>query len=144
MTLIQAYTQWKHRFTENISLNAGIHFQTLTLNNSSVIEPRIGLKYVTADKNILSFGYGLNSLMQSPLIYFYQTNFNGSVTYTNRNLEFAKSQQVVASYDHNISNNLHLRTEIYYQIITNAPVETIPNGFSLLNLRMPFCSLISI
>jgi hypothetical protein len=132
---LQAYTQWKHRFSENISLHAGIHFQTLTLNNTSALEPRIGLKYVTRDKNILAFGYGLYSLMQSPLIYYYQTlvNANGAVAYTNKNLGFTKSQQFVGSYDYNISNNLHLKTELYYQLITNAPVETKLNSFSLLN-----------
>lgn len=133
MALLQAYTQWKHRFSENISLNAGVHFQTVTLNNTSALEPRIGLKYVTPDKNILAFGYGLYSLMQSPLVYYYQTLVNGAAAYTNKNLGFTRSQQFVGSYDYNISNNLHLKTEVYYQLIANAPVETKPNGFSLLN-----------
>ncbi|WP_018614761.1 TonB-dependent receptor [Segetibacter koreensis] len=133
MTLLQAYAQWKHRFSENISLNAGVHFQTVTLNNKSALEPRIGLKYVTPDKNILSFGYGFYSFIQSPLVYFYQTLANGAVVNTNKNLGFTKSQQFVGSYDFNISNNMHLKTELYYQLITDAPVETKPNGFSLLN-----------
>lgn len=132
-TLVQAYTQWKHRFSESISLNAGVHFQTLTLNNSSALEPRIGLKYVAPNKNILAFGYGLNSLMQSPLIYFHQTLVNGAVAYTNKNLGFTRSHHFVGSYDYNISNDLHFKTEVYYQFITNAPVETKLNSFSLLN-----------
>lgn len=85
LSLIQAYSQWQHRFTENLSLNTGAHFQWLTLNNFIAVEPRIGLKYVTPNKNIFGFGYGWYSLMQSPLVYFYQTNINGNVYYTNKN-----------------------------------------------------------
>jgi hypothetical protein len=133
LSLIQVYTQWQHRFTENLSLNTGVHFQSLTLNKSTAVEPRIGLKYVTKNKNILGLGYGWYSLMQSPLIYFYQTNIDGNVYYTNRNLGFTRSEQMVASYDYNISNNMHLKTELYYQLIKNAPVETRSTGFSLLN-----------
>lgn len=133
MLLFQTYAQWKHRFTEGLSLNAGLHFQTLTLNQTSALEPRIGLKYVARNKNVLSFGYGMHSLMQSPLIYFYQTNVNGALTFTNKNLKFTKSHHFIGSYDHNLSKTIHLKTELYYQKINNAPVDTPPNGFSLLN-----------
>lgn len=133
MLLLQTYAQWKRRFSESISLNVGLHFQTLTFNHTSVFEPRIGLKYVSPDKNILSFGYGMHSLIQSPLIYFYQTNINSAIFFTNKNLGFTKSHQLVTSYDYSISNNIHLKTEVYYQIIKNAPVDANPNGFSLLN-----------
>jgi hypothetical protein len=133
MALIQAYAQWKHRFSESISLNGGVHFQTLTLNKTSAFEPRLGLKYVTPGKNIFALGYGMYSLIQSPIIYFYRTVVNGVAAYTNKNLGFTKSQHFVASYDYNISSNVHLKTEIYYQSISNAPVEPGPNGFSLLN-----------
>jgi hypothetical protein len=78
-------------------------------------------------------GYGQNALMQSPMIYFYQTQSDGAVKYTNRNLGFTRSQQFVASYDWTILPNLHLKTETYYQRIRNAPVETRPSGFSLSN-----------
>ena len=54
IALIQAYVQWQHRFSENFLINTGMHFQTLTLNKSGVIEPRIGLKYITANKNIFA------------------------------------------------------------------------------------------
>jgi len=133
LSLIQAYSQLQHRFTEHLSLNTGAHFQYLTLNNSIAIEPRIGIKYVTSHKNILGFGYGWYSLMQSPLVYFYQTHINDDVYYTNKNLGFTRSEQYVVSYDYNISRNIHLKTELYYQRIKNAPVETRPTGFSLLN-----------
>lgn len=133
LALIQFYSQWQHRFTENFLVDVGAHFQMLTLNHSNAEEPRIGLKYVTPHKNIFGFGYGWYSLMQNPLIYFYQTDINGKVYYTNKNLGFTRSEQFVASYDYNISRNIHLKTEIYYQLIKNAPVETRPTGFSLLN-----------
>jgi hypothetical protein len=80
--LIQVYAQWKHRFTEKLTLNTGLHFQTLLLNNTSAVEPRIGLKYAFAPRQTLSLGYGLHSQMQNPLVYFYQTQQNaGSSVY---------------------------------------------------------------
>jgi len=133
ISLLQAYGQWQHRFNENLSLNTGLHYQTLTLNNSYSLEPRIGLKFVTPNKNNIAFGYGWYSIMQSPLIYFYQTALNNQVYYTNINLGFTKSEQFVASYDYRVSNDIHLKTELYYQLIKSAPVETTPTGFSLLN-----------
>ena len=39
----------------------------------------------------------------------------------------------MGSYDYNISTSLHLKTEVYYQKLTNVPVETSSSGFSLLN-----------
>jgi hypothetical protein len=133
MTLLQAYAQWKHRFNDNLSLITGLHYQILTLNNSSNLEPRAGLKYSLGNKDALSFGYGLHSLMQSPLVYFYQTQIAGRTYYSNENLGFTKSQHFILGYDHIFGNAVHAKIEAYYQAITNVPVQTKPTGFSLLN-----------
>lgn len=131
--LIHGYAQWKHRFTDKLSLNAGLHFQTLTLNNSTAIEPRAGLKYDVNNQHSFSLGYGMHSQMQSPVIYFYQGYVDGKTVYPNKNLDFTKSQHIVLGYNYKINPSLIFKTELYYQNISNVPVEQFPSGFSLLN-----------
>jgi hypothetical protein len=131
--LLQAYTQWKHRFTQKISFTAGLHFQTLTLNKSKSFEPRVGLKYEINNRHAVSLGYGMHSQMQSPVIYFYQTYYNGNTIYTNKNLGFTRSRHFVLAYNYKINPTLLLKTEWYYQNLSNVPVEQKSSGFSLLN-----------
>ena len=44
-TLSQGYVQWQHRFSEKLTLNSGLNYLHFALNNSSSLEPRLGLKY---------------------------------------------------------------------------------------------------
>ncbi|MES2652076.1 MAG: TonB-dependent receptor [Bacteroidota bacterium] len=133
MSLIQGYVQWKHRFTEKLSFNAGLHAQALTLNNTTAFEPRLGMKYIVNNKNVFSLGYGMHHQIQSPVVYFYQTKIANQVHYTNKNLDFTRSQHLIAGYTYYISNNLNLKSEVYYQHIKNVPVEQKSSGFSMLN-----------
>ena len=66
--LYQLYTQWKHNFTDNFSVNAGLHFQYFGLNGSNVTEPRAGLEWNPAPGKTISFGYGLLSQTQPKLM----------------------------------------------------------------------------
>ncbi|MCC6287921.1 MAG: TonB-dependent receptor [Chitinophagaceae bacterium] len=131
--LLQAYAQWKHRFTNKFSLNAGLHFQTLTLNNASAIEPRAGLKYDISNRHSLNLGYGMHSQMQSPVIYFFQSYVDGNIVYSNKELGFTKSQHIVLGYNYKINPTLIFKTELYYQDVSHVPVERFASGFSLLN-----------
>jgi hypothetical protein len=131
--LIQGYVQWKHRFTEKLTLNTGLHYQTLLLNNTSALEPRFGLKYTVSRRHTLSLGYGLHSQMQNPLVYFCQAQQSQGATYTNRELDFTQSHHFVAGYTAALGNSISLKTEIYYQHIRNVPVEKTSSGFSMLN-----------
>jgi len=139
--LAQAYAQWKHRFSNSLSLNTGLHFQTLALNSSTSIEPRVGLNYNASYKHSFSFGYGMHSQMQSPLVYFYQTKKNNQITYTNKDLDFTKSHHLVLGYNYAITNAWNLKTEVYYQHIYNVPIEMKSSGFSLLNEGADFSML---
>jgi hypothetical protein len=130
--LLQGFAQFKRRFSEKLSATGGLHYQILTLNQSQSLEPRLGIQYVSERHNVLALGLGVHTQMQSPLLYFYQTNV-WRVLYTNKNLGFTRSEHLVASYDYNIVPGLHLKTEVYYQDISNVPVELRPTSFSVLN-----------
>ena len=139
--LMQAYVEWKHRFTEQLSINAGLHEQLLTLNNDNSLEPRAGFEWNFAPKQILSAGYGLHSQLQPRLIYFAQTLVDtADLKYiqTNRKLKFSRSNQFVLGYHILFTQNLHLKLEAYYQSLFDIPVEKNPSYFSVVNYGANF------
>lgn len=138
-SLFQAFTQWQHRFTEQVTLNAGLHYQYLFLNKTWALEPRMGVKYQFKERQSLNFGYGLHSQLQPFQAYFREdTTAKGETIRTNINLGFTKSHQFVLGYENSLGNNLRLKIETYYQYIFNAPVERNPSSFSLLNSGADF------
>jgi hypothetical protein len=137
--LAQAFVQAKYNISENLILNAGVHSQKFFLNNSVSVEPRLGLKYAVNSKSSFSLGYGLHSQMQPINVYFLQTqNTDGSYDYNNKNLDFTKSQHFVLGYDLQPFNDWRLKTEVYYQAISNVPVNTFSSSYSMLNTGSTF------
>jgi hypothetical protein len=137
--LSQAYAQWQHRFTDQLILNAGLHFQLFGLNNTNAIEPRIGLKYKLNEKQSLNIGLGLHSQLQPLQTYFQETTDNQDrLIRSNEDLGFTRSQHFVIAYDNSLSKNLRMKIEAYYQNITKAPVESVSSSFSLLNAGATF------
>lgn len=131
--LTQAYLQYKHRITDRLTVTGGIHFQHLSLNGEMAVEPRVGLKYYAGARSILSLGYGLHSQMQSPLVYFLQTHTAGQTQYTNKQLGFTKNQHFVGGYTLHITNTLYIKSEAYFQYLSNVPVAAYSSGYSVLN-----------
>jgi len=62
--LLQAYSQSKYNFTNNLVLNIGVHSQIFTLNNRFSIEPRIGLSWIFLPHQVLGISYGLHSQLE--------------------------------------------------------------------------------
>jgi hypothetical protein len=135
--LAQAYVHWQYRITEKVALNTGLHYQLFTLNASQNVEPRAGIRWQLSAKHALSLAYGLHSQTQPLIYYFYKTlnPADGSYAETNRNLGLSKSQHLVAGYDFNLSHNLRIKVESYYQYLYAIPVSMhAPNSFSMLNV----------
>lgn len=136
--LLQAYTQWKHRFNNNISFVAGLHFMELGINNTSALEPRMSVRYKINNKNAVSLGYGLHDQQQSIYSYYVQTYTPQGILFTNKNLAFTQSQHIVASYDLNLTGNMRIKVETYYQALNNVPVNTYSSSYSALNEGLSF------
>ncbi len=136
--LEQAYVQWKHRFSKDLSLVAGLHGQFLDINNSFAVEPRAALRYSFNVRNAVSIGYGMHSQAQNVYSYFVQTPSTTGVTYTNKYLDFTRSQQVIAAYDLNISASMRVKVEAYYQMLDNVPVTQTSGSYSSLNSGADF------
>lgn len=138
-TLYQFYTTWRHRFSNQFSLNAGLHGQYYSLNEQFVAEPRVSLQYIVNENHSLSAGYGLHHQAQNVTTSFIQTKTpDGEVQLTNKDLGFTQSHHYVLTYDWNISSNTRLKAEAYYQQLNKVPVERSASSFSALNTGVSF------
>lgn len=130
----QAYSQWKHDFSDKVSLLAGLQYEHFFLNNTNSIEPRGGIKYNFRPKQSLNFGYGLHGQIQPLAFYFYQTQtVTGEYIKTNEKLGFTKSHHFVLGYDYLISSEFRFKAETYYQYLFNVPIRKTASSFSMLN-----------
>lgn len=137
--LIQAYFHSKYNFTNELTLNLGIHTQLLTLNNSYAIEPRLGVKYQFSKSSNLSFGYGMHSQMQPLDSYFFQSfDSQGNPKQLNQGMDFSRSQQLVMGYEILPFKSWRFKTEIYYQYLSKIPVQKNPTSYSMLNAGATF------
>ena len=137
--LAQAFVHGKFNLSDQLTLNAGLHSQKFFLNESFSIEPRLGLKYAINSQSSFNLGYGLHSQMQPINVYFLQRqNQDGSYSYNNKNLDFTKSQHFVLGYDLQPLKDWRLKTEIYYQQLSNVPVNTFSSSYSMLNTGSSF------
>ncbi len=139
MILFQSYVQGQHKFSQKFSVYAGLHYQYFTLNESYRVEPRASFKWAFADNQSLSGGFGMHSQLQPRLMYFTKTNYtDGTFAYTNKNLDFSKSNQYVLSYDYLINRDLRLKVETYYQYLYDIPVEMKSSTYSTINYGTKF------
>ena len=88
--LINAFSNTTYNINNDISLNIGLNSQFFALNNKYTIEPRFGIKYSFLPNQIISFGYGLHSLLESLNYYFAKNSISGNEL-INKNLDFTKS-----------------------------------------------------
>jgi hypothetical protein len=137
--LAQAFAHLKYNATEKLTLNAGVHSQRFFLNNSTSVEPRIGLIYNATNNSSFNFGYGLYSQMQPINVYFLQsTDANGNTVYNNKNLDFIKSHHFVLGYNIQPCSDWRIKTEMYYQSIYSVPINTFSSSYSMLNTGATF------
>jgi hypothetical protein len=133
----QGFATWMNRVTEKLSLQLGVHYLGLAINETYSVEPRAGIKYTVNEKQSLSLGYGLHSQIQPIGVYFAEvSDSSGKVFTPNKNLELTKSHHVVVGYDRMLKPWLHVKLEAYYQHLFDVPVGTdTSENFSILNLR---------
>ena len=130
--MIQPYLSWKHKFSDDLILTAGLTSLYMSLGDSySPIEPRMGLKWNVSKNGALSFGMVYHSQTQ-PLYTRYYIN-EGNTTAHNEDLGLTYSKHIVLGYSHQLNKNFGLKTEAYYQDLSGIPVETAPSAFSLTN-----------
>ena len=132
----QAFAQWQYKPSNNITVNAGMHYFRLAHNNTSSVEPRFSAKWNINNKSSVAVGYGLHSQMQTLSVYFAEQKLpDGTVIMPNKDLDLTKSHHYVFSYSYRISKNLLAKAELYYQQLFNVPV-SIYDSSSLSTLNI--------
>lgn len=133
--ITQVFSQVQYHLNDRTTLNAGLHYLRLWLNNTQSIEPRVSIERQLSEKQTISFGYGLHSQVQPIGIYFAETtDTNGVVSKPNENLGFTKAHHFVLSYNYLFNPNLRVKTEVYYQALFNVPISKEgATSYSMLN-----------
>jgi hypothetical protein len=136
LILFQAYAQWQHKFSDQLSLVSGLHYQQTNLNNKIALEPRFSLQWQISPSQSFSLGYGLHSQMQARSVYFREVltdTLQRIYVQQNKNLDFTKSQHIVLGYNILLNENLRLKAEAYYQNLYRIPVKSYPSPICVLN-----------
>ena len=137
--LIQPYVQSQYRFSNKWTVNLGLHSQYLTINETLAIEPRFALNWDFLPRQKLNIGYGLHHQSQPlNIVKLETTDVEGNRIFPNEDLGFTRSHHFVLGYDYKFAQDWRAKVETYYQALQNAPVESSPTSFSLLNTGADF------
>ena len=132
--LYQAFSQWKYKFSDKLTLYSGVHFQQASLNSDFAIEPRVALQWNISPKHSLNFGGGMHSMLQPHMLYYIKTELNeGTHIETNKGVGFTKSDQAIISYNYYPGKNFRIKFETYYQNLRNIPVNEHYERYSTVN-----------
>jgi len=133
--LLQAFAQWKHRLSEAVTINGGVHYSKLSFNSKHSIEPRLAFQWQAAPKVRLSLSSGVHSRMENLGYYFFEgTSFEGEPVKQKSDLGLPRAWHNVLGFDYFINDKMRIKTELYYQHQYNIAVATdIDYPFSMLN-----------
>lgn len=125
-SFLEAFAQWKHRFNDRLTLISGLHYSQFLLNNAFALEPRLAMEWRTGQRSAITAAFGLHSKKEHLAAYVFEgTLIDGATRTANKDLELTKSLHTVLGYDLNLSKNLRLKAELYYQYLFDVPIETL-------------------
>ncbi|MFK7933579.1 MAG: TonB-dependent receptor [Saprospiraceae bacterium] len=133
--LVQSFAHWQYRINNELTLNTGLHYTHLLLNDENAFEPRAALQWKVNPKSTLSLAAGLHSKMEHLGIYLFEGEIpNGPTIQAKDNLGLTKAFHGVLGYDWIFAPNMRLKAEAYYQRLYNVPVSTEPTStYSIIN-----------
>ena len=138
---VQFYTQGQWKFAPRWELTAGAYYQYYAQSDQHALEPRVALRYQPAEGHTLTLGYGRHSQSQ-PLLYnfFWFHQANDDSTQSNINLGFTQAHHGVLGYRVNLGPNWQVRSEAYYQALSDIPVLDDPTvgWYAMANLGADF------
>lgn len=128
-TTVQAFSSWKWRLNEQLSLTSGVHVLYYAMNNSTSVEPRAALRYQIDGSRAFTFGTGLHSRLENVMTYQAQdTDVHGNVFQPNRDLGLGRAAHAVMGYEQMLSEDIQFKAEAYYQYLFDQPVEDASNS----------------
>jgi hypothetical protein len=134
--LTNYFVQTKWDPSRRLSFQVGFQGQYFTLNNKSVIEPRMGLRFMTGSNQYLTFGYGNHAQVQPLGNYFARIKVGSDTILANKNLDFSRSKHFVLGYSIQPFPNWNLKSELYYQWLYQIPITSgKPTSYTVINLE---------
>ncbi len=135
MSLGRFFAEWRHRFSNELSMSGGLHSSWLFLNDTYAVEPRFGLKWEFVSGQSINLGAGLHSQTQMRAVYFSERYDSLAMSYerTNKGLDFSRTLHLVTGYDRLLGEQHRLKVELYYQRLYNIPVAWRRPEFSLIS-----------
>ena len=115
--------------SDKFSVNLGVSASYFLFSKDVSVEPRVSMKWDVNDKNTISLGYGLHSMIERMDAYFYEENGKR----LNKDLGFSKAHHLLATYMHRFGDNLNLRFNAYYQYGFDTPVGINGSTFCSVN-----------
>ncbi|MBK8657536.1 MAG: TonB-dependent receptor [Bacteroidetes bacterium] len=134
----QAYMQWRHRFSDRLQMNTGLHFTFPEINNKFYVEPRLGMEYKITEAQTLSLGAGLHSRVDAISTYVSYKTPNGVMQ--NRQLDFSRAFHFVTGYSLSFLKDFRFKTEAYVQYLFRVPVgnDSAHRNYSIMNYNEGF------
>lgn len=123
----QAFSSIKQKITPRLNAVYGIHFMHFGLTGDLSIEPRLALSYQLNHNQLLTFGAGKHSRIDNLQYYLARDHqIGGEEVQINRDLGFTRSNHYVLGFSNFFRRGIKFNTEVYYQYIFNAPIQTNP------------------
>ena len=130
---LQPYVQSQYRLHESLTLNLGLHGLYYSVNQNIAIEPRLAFNYKLSEKHTLNVGYGLHSqAIPLPIQLATKMTDQGPTT-PNKELDLIKSNQFVIGHDFKINKSWRSKIEVYYQALSEVPIDREISTYSVLN-----------
>lgn len=129
-TVAETFAQWKYRINGDWTLNTGFHASYMDVNQQWLIEPRMALQWQVNPKHRLSAAIGLHSKAEHIAFYIASATLpDGQEVNPNQDLGMTRAFHAVLGHDFQITQNLRLKTEVYYQHLFDVPVVNQANSF---------------
>jgi hypothetical protein len=127
--LVQAYWQWKHRFSEVLSITSGMHFTYFLLNKRAALEPRANIEWKPAFNQALSVGVGLHNRTDAVSAYVSSVETANGTAQANLNLNMTQAAHAVLGYDFVFLKDFRLHAETYFQFLFQIPTGLDSNAW---------------
>lgn len=128
--LFQAHAQAEYKFTDELSVTAGLQGQYLDLNDDVMVAPRAALAWQFRPRQRLSLAYGLHGQLVPLPILLYTDPTTGA---TNNGLPFQKAHHLVLAYDLRFEGDWRVKAEAYHQWLFDVAVEDTASSYSAIN-----------
>ncbi|MBL7945901.1 MAG: TonB-dependent receptor [Flavobacteriales bacterium] len=131
---MQAFTSWKWRMNERWTITSGVHVLYFDLNKAASVEPRIAARYQLRPDRAFTLGTGLHAKTEGLMTYLAQDiDATGQVIRPNQGLGLTRAAHVVAGYEQQVTEDVQLKAEVYYQHLYDLPVENDPTSAFMVN-----------